>query len=383
MGYFIVYLQKDILQLSKRFDMRKIAIVYLISLLVASFRANAQQDTIVEEQIDFSQFGDMETADGTKRYCTSKVLGLSPNKLITLAYDFQGGHSFSNTDPYATGGYSKEGSADIKSSGGLRLVVNVPVVSNTKWLVNLGGTYWRNGYAMGDHTASNYVTHNLHARGLTTMGVNTTIFKPLDERHFMLFFVSADANGDYNLTDDQIGSYLKKPKITAAGFFGWKRSDLSMLAVGFSHSYRPGAKGYLPLILFNHTFENRKWGIEALFPSRVAVRRTFNPRNLLLLGYELEGNSYAMLNRTTGATFNPAYDNLELRRAEIRPRVTYEKAITDFVWLSFQVGYRINYNFNIDQGDILRLIGSDKPYYMENTLSNPFYFQVGINLVSP
>lgn len=359
---------------------REVLVVLAITLV---YQVSAQQDSTQEEQIDFSQFGDMGMPEGIKRYCTSKVLGLSPNKLITLAYDHQLGHDFTNTDPFAQGAYTKDGSAAINSSGGLRLVANVPVLSNTKWLINLGGTYWRNGYSMENFTANNYVTQNLEARGLTTMGINTTIFKPLNEKHFILFFGSADANGDYNLGDDKIGEYLLTPKITAAGFFGWKRNDLSMFAVGFSHSYRPGAKGYLPLILFNHTFQNRKWGIEAVFPSRVAFRRTINTRNLLMFGYELEGNSYSMINRTTGASFNPAYNDLELRRAEIRPRVIYEKAITDFVWLSFQVGYRLNYNFNIDQGDILRLIGSDKPYYMDNTLSNALYFQVGINLVSP
>jgi hypothetical protein len=355
----------------------------LISMFSACLNAFSQTDSTQEEQIDYSQFAEMGMADGAKRYCTSKVLGLSPNKLITVAYDYQGAHKFTNIDPYAIGTNTKDGNASINSSGGLRLVANVPILSNTKWLINLGGTYWRNGYSMGSHTVTNYVTHNLKDRGLTTMGLNTTIFKPLNEKNFILFFGSADANGDYNLSDDKIGEYLLKPKITAAGFYGWKRNDYSMIAIGFSHSYRPGAKGYLPLILFNHTFQNRKWGIEALFPSRFAVRRTFNPRTLVFFGYELEGNSYYMLNRTSGANYNPAYNDLELRRSEIRPRITFEKAITDFIWISAQVGYRLSYNFNIDQGDILRIIGSDKAYYMENTLTNPLYFQIGINLVSP
>ncbi|MCU0442282.1 MAG: DUF6268 family outer membrane beta-barrel protein [Bacteroidia bacterium] len=365
-------------------------ILLLCTILLAGI-AFAQQDSTQEEQIDFSQFADMGTPEGSKRYCTSKVLGLSPNKLITVAYDFQGPHQLTNIDPFGVPNnlprtpesYVREGKADIQSSGGLRLVANVPIISNTKWLINVGGTYWRNGYQMNSFTTNNYVVSNLQQRGLTTIGLNTTIFKPLNERHFILAFASADANGDYNLSDSKIGEYLVAPKITAAAFWGWKRNDRSMLAVGFSHTYRPGAQGVIPLILFNHTFENRKWGIEALFPARAAVRRTINTRNLVLFGYELEGNSYSMINRTTGASFNPAYNNLELRRSEIRPRISYEKAITDFIWVTAQVGYRINYNFNIDQGDIFRLIGSDKPYYMENTLTNAFYFQIGINLVSP
>jgi hypothetical protein len=366
------------------------AVILISFMLFFQYSMKAQQDSIaVEEEIDFSQFETMDMAGDAKRYCTSKVFGLSPNKLISISYDFQGAHIATNVDPYKLGGPSAitNDNMIINSSGGLRLVANVPLVSNTKWLVNIGGNYWRNGYDAGFteiNAPKSYVLENFASRGLTTIGLNATVFKPLNKRNFILSFVSADANGNYNLSDAKIGEYLTAPKITVAAFYGWKRTDLSMIAVGVSRTYRPGALGIIPLILFNHTFENRRWGVESLFPARLAFRRSFNTRNLLLLGYELEGNSYSIINRTTGsANFNPAYNNLELRRSEIRPRVTYEKALTDFIWISVQLGYRINYNFNIDQGDTFRLIGSDTPYYMDNTLTNTWYFQVGINLVSP
>lgn len=358
--------------------------LFLLMLCTTTISLYAQQDTATkEEEIDYSQFADMDVPDGSKRYCTSKVIGLSPNKLLSIGYDFQGPYTLTNTDPYAKGDNITDGKADINSSGGLRLVANVPLLSNTKWLINLGGTYWRNEYNMGSHTGKNYLIHSLHQRGLTTIGLNATVFKPLNEKNFILAFVSADANGDFTLSDDKLTEYLTAPKITAVGFYGWKRNDRSMLAVGFSRTYRPGTNSVIPLVLFNHTFENKKWGIEAVFPARAAVRRSFNPRNLLLLGYELEGNSYSIINRTTGAKYNAAYNDLELRRSEIRPRITYEKAITDFIWVSAQVGYRINYNFNVDNGDIFRLLGSKQSYYMDNTLSNAIYFQISLSLVSP
>ncbi|MES2558148.1 MAG: hypothetical protein V4590_00290 [Bacteroidota bacterium] len=352
----------------------------LVLLLLLTTCVFAQQDTTIkEEEMDFSQFSDMDAAAGTKRYCTSKVLGISPNKLISIGYDYQLSQQLTNTDPYATGTDTKLGKADIQSAGGLRVVANVPLLSNTKWLVNMGVTYWRNAYSMDTYDNSNYVVRSLKERGLTTSGLNATVFKPLNEKHFILSFASADANGDYTFDDDKLMDYLGDPKITVAAFFGWKRSDRSMIAVGLSRTYRPGANGIIPLVLFNHTFENRKWGIESLFPARLALRRSFNPRNLLLIGYELEGNSYAILNRTS----NVAYNNLELRRSEIRPRITYERAITDFIWISAQLGYRINYNFNIDQSDSFRFLGDKTAYYMDNTLSNALYVQVSLNLVSP
>lgn len=355
--------------------------ILLIALLFSFSIANAQKDSLVEEEIDFSLYENATPAANIKTYCTSKVLGLSPNKLISIGYDYQMAHNMESHDDYATGGDIKHGTADLSGSGGLRLAANFPIISNTKLLVNLGVSYLQNEYFTNSSTSNNYVVRNLTNNGLSSTGFNTTVFKPLNDKHFILAFGSADANGNYNFGSSNLMDQLVKPKITIAALYGIKRNDRSMVAFGASRTYRPGALGYIPLILFNHTFVNRKWGIEALFPARLAVRRSFNARNLLLVGYELEGNSYSILN-TNGQTASP-YNDLELRRSEIRARVTYEKLLTGFVWLTVQAGYRINYNFNIDKGDNVRLLGNKDAYYIENHLTNPLYFNVGIHLVSP
>ena len=356
--------------------------LFLSTFIFAATTIHAQVDSTKEEMIDFSQFEVVEPT-GVKRFCTSKVLGLSPSKLISIGYDIQANHKLTNYQGPETYDLKKDSNqASILNASGLRISANYPILSNTKWLINLGATYWRTNYHMGSHDRNNHVIHRLHQNGLTTIGLNTTIFKPLNEKYFILAFASADANGDYNLNSSDIGSYLVKPKITAAAFFGKKRSDYSILGFGISRTYRPGALGVIPLILFNHTFQNRKWGIESLFPARFAVRRTINTRNLLFFGYELEGNSYS-IGKPGGVASVPLYDNLELRRSELRPRITYECSLSGFIWLSVQAGYRINYNFNIDQGDKFRLIGSNEKYQMVNTITNPLYFQISLNLVSP
>lgn len=354
---------------------------FYMLLLVLPISLKAQQDSTKEEEIDFSQYENLEPATETKRFCTSKVLGLSPNKLISIGYDYQLAHQLESHDNNATGGNAKHGEADMSGAGGLRLAANFPVISNTKLLINVGVTYLQNQYFTRSYTSNNYVVNNLVNQGLSSTGINTTVFKPLNEKRFILAFGSADANGNYGFSSDNLMDHLAKPKITLAALYGIKRNDRSMIAFGISRTYRPGALGYIPLILFNHTFVNRKWGIEALFPARVAVRRTFNARNLLLAGYELEGNSYGILN-TSGGTVSP-YNDLELKRSEIRARISYEKLITGFIWLTVQAGYRINYNFNIDKGDELRLLGNKDPYFIENHLTNPLYFNIGIHLVSP
>jgi hypothetical protein len=238
--------------------------IYCILFLFTSIScAYAQQDT-TDEEIDFSQYAKAEPVANLKRFCTSKVFDLSPNKLISVSYDFQGAHTLKNFG-------TDTAQARINNMQGIRLACNVPVVSKTSILWSIGAHYWRMQYQFDEVEHSNYLMHNLHTRGLTSLGLNTTLFKPLDEKHFILAFLSADANGDFTLNDTKTGDYLLNPRITVAALYGKKRNDRSMWAVGVTRTYRAGNQTIFPLIMWNHTFPNRKWGLEMLFPSRVHV----------------------------------------------------------------------------------------------------------------
>jgi hypothetical protein len=135
------------------------------------------------------------------------------------------------------------------------------------------------------------------------------------------------------------------------------------------------------VFFYNYTYPNRKWGIEALFPARAAVRRTFNSRNLLLFGYELEGQSYAIKSPLLMSEYG--IHHAELRRGEARIRFTYEKSLSGFIWMSLQAGYRVNTAFNLDNGDFFRGPLGKQPYLMENKAGNAPYLMLSINLVSP
>lgn len=353
---------------------KKILLAVGMLLSVLAF-AQVDSTAIDDDDEDFSKYADAELAGGVKRYTTSKVLDLSPNKLISIGYDYQGAHKLTNFGPNTA-------SSSINGMGGMRIVANIPVISKTNVLWSIGGNFWRMRYNFETPPpANNFFSNNLYERGLTTIGLNTTLFKPFNERQCMLVFASADANGDYNLTDSRIGDYLLNPTYTIAALYGIKRNDRSLIAYGVTRTYRAGNQTLFPLLLFNHTFANRKWGIEALLPSRLHIRRNFNPRNLLFAGFEMEGNSYFMQNRTNPN--DPQYNNLVLRRSEIRPRIIYEKSIWGFVWLSVQAGYRINFNFDVDRGDFFRYLGDPTPFTQTNQLGNTFYFNFSLNLVSP
>jgi len=337
--------------------------------LCLSTLAFSQEADTVE---DYSMYGEAELAGGAKRFCTSKIFDLSPNKLISIGYDFQGNYQadFSGTTNIAPQ------SLNNQRNYGLRLVANVPVISKTNILLNIGATYWENFYSFNGNL-TNPLAQSLQNYGLRTMGVNFTLFKPFNEVNFLIINGSADLNGNYSFSDFQS---FNTTKISATAIYGWKKHDRLQYGFGVARAYRIGELNYFPVFLYNYTFPNRKWGVEALFPARAAFRRTLNSRTLAFFGYELEGNSYLIRNR--GNEFTNGIDNLELRRSELRVRFVFERSLKDFIWISLQAGLRYNARFNVDNKEFFRGFG-DQPYFLENSLSNSLFVNFSINLVSP
>jgi len=132
------------------------------------------------------------------------------------------------------------------------------------------------------------------------------------------------------------------------------------------------------VLLYNRTF-SPKWGCEVVFPARAELRRNFGTTSLLKIGYELEGNAYYLGREGTTDYY--------LRRGELKPRLTYERQLVGFIWVSAQAGLRYNYRNDVFRnqnptGEKDGLFGSEPSLY-NNTLTNPLYFNLSLNLVSP
>lgn len=336
----------------------------------------AQVDTLTDDEEDYSMYDDLEFADGgAKNFCSNKILGLSPSKLISIGYDLQFGYDLQAD----TLGDALPETIPFSRTGGLRVAANVPVISRNDVIVQLGANYWESTYTAADAAVIQHpLGQGLSNNGLRTTGLNSTIFKPFNETDFIVLQGSADLNGDYSFSDIMPLQYLK---YSAAAMYGKRPSDKKQWALGVARTYRVGEMNYIPIFLFNYTDKANKWGTEILFPARAHVRRSFSPRQMLFAGYELEGQSYRLMQ-------GPFADqDLEIRRGELRFRLVYEQSVYNFIWISAQAGYRVNYSYNVDEltdgNEFFRGFFGDQPYVMENTLTNPLYFQISLNLVSP
>lgn len=336
------------------------------AVLCLSSMLQAQDSTAVE---NFDDYGDVDSKPA-RTYCTQKVLYLSPTKLISIGYEAQLPYTLTTpalitNTPGMPPPPSPTGFSTVTQ--GLRLAFNTPVVSRSNFILNLGLTYWSSAYQIEDVAGlKSGLARTLEQNGLRSTGLNATVFKPFDDRRFLIAQVNADLNGDYRRPDDISGRNMT---YSATAIYGWKKSDNLMWGLGVSRTYRAGALIYVPVLYYNRTY-NQKWGLEVLLPARASLRRNFGTKALLLLGYELEGNAYYL-----------SQNDLYLRRGELKPRITFERQVRNFVWLSVQAGLR--YNWRFDAYRVQNPQGRDEKPVVENRLGNPFYFNVSLNLVSP
>lgn len=344
--------------------MRKYTIAFFLFLIANTLSAQVT-DTSATDDFDYSKFGD---ADGVKRYATQKVLNQTPNRIVSLAYEYQGGFDMPGVRLFGT---NTAQDYKVNRLSGLRAQVNVPVVSNTKLIWQLGANYQRSGldFDLNSNQIVNPFVRIIGERGFHTAGVNTTIFKPLNEKNFLIFQASADVNGVFDGFDD-INS--KALTLSATAIYGWKKSEKNMYGFGVARTYRAGQIIYVPVVLWNKTF-NDKWGMELLLPARGHLRRNFSTTNILQLGYELEGNQYWM--RTPSAN-----GQVFIQRGELKPRVMWDKKLSGFFWLNVQAGFRYNWRFDVMNEYDAR---KDNQLFFRSALTNPFYFSVGLNFVSP
>lgn len=343
--------------------------IFLILLLaITGLTAHAQEDST--EVFDYSQFGD---AEGAKRYCTQKVLNQTPQKILSLGFEYHG--SFAMPDvPLGQMLPAFHPPFNVKNVSALRGQVNLPVISTNKLIWQMGLNYWGSKFNI-EKAEDNFFTKTLNENYMTSAGINTTIFKPLNEKNFLIFQASADLNGVFRKWSDLNGKALT---ISGTAIYGWKTSEKNIIGTGIARTYRAGQLIHVPVLFWNKTF-NDKWGMELLLPARGHIRYNFSTSNMLQVGFELEGNQFWMM-PTVGSISSSSAIPLYVQRGELKPRIMWDKKISGFIWLNAQLGMRSNWRF-----DVMNEYNGkkDSQRYFSSNLSNPVYFNISINLVSP
>jgi hypothetical protein len=183
---------------------------------------------------------------GAKRFCTPKVFDLSPAKLISIGFDYQGAFNVDYGEWKSGDSTWVAQSGSFSGAGGLRLNANIPIISKTNIVLQGGVNYARTGFESSTNGPVNPLHETLRSNGLTTAGINATLFKPLGDEKFIIAQASADLNGDYYLDNFTPLNYTR---YSAALIYGKKKSDRKMIGFGLSRTYRVGELNYIPVML--------------------------------------------------------------------------------------------------------------------------------------
>jgi len=384
--------------------MKNLAICFFGLMLLGSGQLCFSQveDEGEEKEEDYSIYDDYELKDDTpvKRYASPKIKGMSPRKFISLGYDIQlpYDYEFSNVRfPQDANGFDVDEdnpnvneTGTIDYTGGIRFGSNIPIISKTSFVWQSGINYLDTRYNISPEnnspetvTLSNgrqarSLARILDEDGLRNLNWSNTFFFPLNEKEFFVFRGQMDLSGNYSLDDFQP---LNTIRYSAAVVYGRRINDYYRWGIGVARTYRVGALNYVPVIMYDWTSKNKKWGTEILFPARAYVRYNINNNTMLLGGFDLQGQSY----RIDDYSING--NSFEIRRGEARPKLQLQTKVTNFVWASIEAGYRINWSYDADQlegnNDFFRGFFGDQQFAMINEINNPFYFNISLNFVSP
>ena len=328
-----------------------------------SFLSFSQTDS-TEVLEDYSNYGEPE---GVKRYATQKVLNQTPQKIISFGYEYNG--EFHMPGIRIAESVSILEDKHVSQVNVFKAQLNIPVVATNKIIWQLGANYWGSQFQV-ENPGSNAFAKLLNQSSLISAGINSTIFKPLNETNFMIFQASADVNGLFNQQAKVTSNALT---LSATAIYGWKKSENNMIGTGIARTYRAGRLIYVPVLFWNKTF-NDKWGMELLLPARGFVRYNFSTTSMLQAGFELEGNQYVMqLPSTMGR-------NAYIQRGEVKPRIMWDKKLTGFLWINAQAGLRYNYRFDVVNRYDAR---EDSQRFFSSNLGNPLFFNISLNFVSP
>ncbi|MBX7243403.1 MAG: hypothetical protein K1X92_16810 [Bacteroidia bacterium] len=354
-------------------------------LTIFSSASLAQTDTTAVEE-DYSAYENMTVQEGSiKTYCTQKVLGQAPARLIGVGYEHQFGHDL-------TTGLETESATDdenyrFQSASVFRAEANFPVISRNSFIFSLGGIYTQTSYNFKENVSevSHPLVRTLDASALRNFQVNATLFKPLNAKTFILAQVLGEYAGNWKASSLQP---FGRTKYSAIGVIGRKPNDRKMWGLGIARTFRAGELNYIPLIMFNYSSPNLKSGTEILFPAYAYYRYNLSAQSILRVGMELEGTSFNLRN-VSDVTILPVQHPLELRRSEIKLKAMWDVPLKNFWRTQIALGYRIMYRYNVDQEvngkEMLRLFGilSDAPYFFENKVGSAVTAGVIFNLVSP
>ncbi|MDX5420945.1 MAG: DUF6268 family outer membrane beta-barrel protein [Hymenobacteraceae bacterium] len=304
----------------------------------------------------------------TKEYASPGVRGMGKSRGIVIGYERLPQFDIeSESDNPEVG----NGSARVRRHNKFFVRALAPVMNKPQSKLILGIDHKFEEFNFENVTPASYSLYrNLEDKNLKSLGLQLALLHSFDEVRFILVRAKGELNGDYTRDNISISDYLKTSLDVA---YGWKRTPDFAWGIGLQYGYTFGRQRVFPGIMYNRTFNDR-WGVESIFPANLRVRYNVSEKTLLYTGYRIEGASYNLF-----ASEPPLsqFNDIELRRTDIKGLLRLEQEIYDFLWFAVEGGFRQYYRHRaFDE------IGS-RDELIKNDLAGAGYIGIELYAVPP
>ncbi|MDX5480845.1 MAG: DUF6268 family outer membrane beta-barrel protein [Hymenobacteraceae bacterium] len=304
----------------------------------------------------------------TKEYASPGVRGMGKSRGIVIGYERLPQFDIeSESDNPEVG----NGSARVRRHNKFFVRALAPVMNKPQSKLILGIDHKFEEFNFENVTPASYSLYrNLEDKNLKSLGLQLALLHSFDEVRFILVRAKGELNGDYTRDNISISDYLKTSLDVA---YGWKRTPDFAWGIGLQYGYTFGRQRVFPGIMYNRTFNDR-WGVESIFPANLRVRYNVSEKTLLYTGYRIEGASYNLF-----ASEPPLsqFNDIELRRTDIKGLLRLEQEIYDFLWFAVEGGFRQYYRHRaFDE------IGS-RDELINNDLAGAGYIAIELYAVPP
>ena len=311
-------------------------------------------------------------------FCDPKVRNMVPSKGLVLSYERIYKYNVSSFSENTAIG---DGNANIDYNRLFLLKIKVPY-ANKPWLKGaLGFKFSKEKFYFLDKENLQYPLYkSLDSKPLRVIGGAVYLTKPFKGDNYFIMKLSANLSGDYENVQSGRAKYLKGSLIP---LYGWKKNKDLSYGFGMAYSYTFGNPSIYPIIAFYRNF-SPVFGVEAVLPQSLRFRYNINNKSILSALIKAHGNSY---NIQLDDTVFSSMKRLELRKAELRFGIDYEREIYDFLWFGVNSGYRMNLVSDLakinKETDAISGIFAKRNYLIETNIGGAFFINVALYIVPP
>lgn len=270
-------------------------------------------------------------------FVNPRILGMAPAKGLAFTYEILPGSQISSVSTQQAIG---NGTGQIDFNRRLQLKIGIPIVLKPGVKLTASLDYRTERFSFDDFEQTDYLLYqNLEGKRLHSMAAAIRVFKPTRGKRYYTLQLKSRLSGDINNPRHGLGDFMD---ISISPLMGWKESPYLNWGLGLQYTYRAdGGHSLFPAFMYNQTF-NKRWGIEALLPANIKIRRNFSEKARLYASAALKSARYYVMFEEF------SQEPVSLSWSEARIGLTFEREIHDWLWFRGAAGMRLPLGLDLD-----------------------------------